>query len=134
MNREPLQYRNAWLAIGALLVGFTVWFSLGVVPPDWAYAWGERFLHAAVYAVLVFWFGQIYPGVRRQLALAVGVTLMGVLLELLQVWATTARRFDGADIVANGVGAGGACILLWTPAGRWLRLVDGYVAARRAGR
>lgn len=125
-----LHYRRAWLAAGMLLVGFAVWFSLQAVPPSWAYAWGEKPLHGAVYAALVFWFGQIYRGPRTQLAIVAAFIGLGITLELMQLGMTTTRRLDGADMLANSAGAIGAWALLRTRARFWLQAVDARLAGR----
>ncbi len=133
MKPDPLHFNQAWLAIGIAMVGFTIWFSLQALPPAWAYAWGEQWLHAGVYAALVFWFGQLYSGAWRQGVVAVGFIFMGIGLELLQAEVTTSRRLDPGDMLANAGGAAGAWVLLRTPAGHGLRYLD-QALARRTGR
>lgn len=127
---DPLHFGRAWLVVGALLVAFTIWFSLGTVPPAWAYTWGEQGLHAGVYALLVFWFGQLYSGAWRQGMVVAGFVAMGIGLELLQAEMTTVRRLDMVDMLSNAGGAAGAWLALRTPAGRCLQYGDRWLARR----
>lgn len=118
------RWRLLWLALGACLVALAVWFSLLALPPQWAYVWGEQALHAAVYGVLVFWFGQLYPGAVRQGLILLLFFVMGTALELTQTEMQADRRFDPADIMANGVGGAAGWLVLRTPAGRSLGFVE----------
>jgi len=129
-----LHYARLWLAIGVLLIGIAVWFSLANSPPGWLLAWDQRPLHAMVYAVLMFWFGLIYGGIWRQLGLAVAFISMGLALEGLQPWLTTTRRLDGYDAAANAAGTIAGWVLLRTAAGGWLRWFDARLAAWMARR
>lgn len=131
MSTAGLHYRPLWLAVGILMIGFTIWFSLQGLPPAWAYAWGDKPLHAGVYAALVFWFGQIYRGIPRQLAVVAAFVAMGLMLEWLQAWLTSIRQFDETDMLANAAGALAAWILLRTPAGHCLRFIDRHLAGWR---
>lgn len=133
MKPDPLHFARIWLAIGIGMVGVTIWFSLQAQPPAWTYAWGEQWLHAAVYTALVLWFGQIYAGAWRHGMVALGFIVMGGGLELLQAEATASRRLDPTDMLANAGGAAGAWVILRTPAGRCLHRIDQWLA-RRAGR
>lgn len=117
-------WRLLWLTLGACLVALAVWFSLLAFPPQWAYVWGEQALHAAVYGVLVFWFGQLYPGTVRQGLILLLFFVMGTALELAQTEMQADRRFDPADIMANGIGGVAGWLVLRTPAGRSLAFVE----------
>lgn len=124
-------WRLLWLTLGACLVALAVWFSLLAFPPQWAYVWGEQALHAAVYGILVFWFGQLYPGAVRQALIVLLFFVMGTALELAQTEMQADRRFDPADIMANGIGAGAGWLVLRTPAGRSLAFVEQRLRRRR---
>lgn len=127
-----LRYRRLWLGIGYVLVGLTVWGSLTPAPPGWAFALGDKTLHAATYVLLTFWFGQLYPGWRRQVLVVIAFSAFGVLLEVGQAYSSAYRHFDWADAVASAVGAVVAWALLRTAAGQALVRIDGWLWAHCA--
>lgn len=126
-----LHYRGLWLAIGYLLIAATVWGSLTPVPPGWAFALGDKLLHGATYALLTFWFGQLYTGRARQLLLVLAFSLFGVLLEVGQAYSSVYRHFDLADAAASAIGAAVAWLVLRTVAGHALERLDRWLAACR---
>ena len=126
---QHLHYRGAWLAIGYALVGATAWGSLHPDPPGWAFLAGDKLLHGATYALLTFWFGQLYPGWRRELGLVAAFALLGAALEVAQAWWSVYRHFDLADAAASALGALAAWALLRTPVGRALERLDARIAA-----
>jgi VanZ family protein len=122
-----LRHRRLWLAIGYVLVAATAWGSLTPRPPAWAFAMGDKLLHGATYALLTYWFGQIYRGWVRQLLLVLAFSAFGVLLEVGQAYFSVYRHFDLADAAASAAGAIVAWALLRTVLGhalwyteRWL--------------
>lgn len=125
-----LRYRGLWLGIGYALVALTVWGSLDPAPPGWAFAFGDKLLHGGAYALLTFWFGQLYPGRGRQLLLVVVFSGLGALLEIAQAYGSIYRHFDLADACASAAGAVVAWCLLRTLLGRLLGGIDGWLAAR----
>lgn len=125
-----LRYRSLWLVVGYTLVAATAWGSLTPAPPEWAFALGDKLLHAATYALLTFWFGQLYPGAARQLVLAGLFSLLGVALEVGQAYSSVYRHFDQADAAASAIGAGVAWVMLRTVMGHALARVDGWLAQR----
>lgn len=127
-----LHYRSLWLTIGYALVAVTVWGSLTPVPPEWAFAFGDKLLHAATYALLTFWFGQVYTGPGRQLLLVIAFSAFGVLLEVGQAYSSAYRHFDLADAAASAIGAVLAWGLLRTAAGNALISLDGWLVERRS--
>lgn len=129
-----LHYRPLWLAIGYVLVAATVWGSLTPVPPDWAFALGDKLLHGATYALLTFWFGQIYRGAGSQLLLVFAFSVFGALLEVGQAYSSAYRHFDLADAAASALGAVFAWVLLRTAIGSALTRFDGWLAERANGR
>lgn len=129
-----LHYRPLWLSIGYALVAATAWGSLTPVPPEWAFALGDKLLHGATYALLTFWFGQIYRGAVAQLLLVFAFSLLGVALEVGQAYSSAYRHFDLADAAASAVGAMLAWGLLRTAIGTALTRFDGWLAQRANGR
>ena len=125
--RDGLHYRTLWLAIGYVLVAATAWGSLTPAPPQWAFAAGDKILHGATYALLTFWFGQLYTGRWRQAVLVLLFALLGALLEVGQAYSSVYRHFDLADALASAIGAGLAWGLLRTPLGRMLARLDAWL-------
>ncbi|HEY9446526.1 MAG TPA: VanZ family protein [Burkholderiales bacterium] len=98
-----LRYRAAWLAIGWLLVMLVIYLSVTPRPPEIPLDEGDKFGHVLAYATLMVWFGQLYTGSRRVLALA-GIVALGVALEYVQR-AIGYRVFDLWDMAADTAGA-----------------------------
>ncbi len=128
--RASLHYRPVWLAIGYALVAATAWGSLTPMPPEWAFALGDKLLHGATYALLTFWFGQVYRGAGPQLLLVFAFTVFGVLLEVGQAYSSAYRHFDLADAAASALGTVLAWVLLRTAIGDALVRLDGWLVAR----
>ncbi|MFW5970130.1 MAG: hypothetical protein ACOCP9_05780 [Halofilum sp. (in: g-proteobacteria)] len=125
-----LYYRPLWLAIGYALVVGTVWGSLTPAPPEWAFALGDKLLHGATYALLTFWFGQLYRGAGPQLLLVFAFSVFGVLLEVGQAYSSVYRHFDLADAAASAIGAVIAWVLLRSAIGHFLLRFDGWLVQR----
>ena len=103
--------RRAYLAAGWAWAAVIVWLSLTPSQPPIEVEHGDKAGHFFAYAVLMFWFAQVYAP-RHFLAIA--FIAMGVALEFAQT-ATGYRSFDVVDMAANALGvlAGwGAAIVL----------------------
>ena len=93
--------RRAYLAAGWAWAAAIVWVSLTPAPPTIDYvSHGDKAGHFLSYAVLMFWFAQLYA---RRALFAVGFIAMGVALEFAQS-ATGYRSFDLFDMAANALG------------------------------
>jgi VanZ family protein len=75
---------------------------------------GDKLGHLAGYALLMFWFAQLYA---RRAVWAAGFIAMGIMLELLQGWLGY-RSLEGYDMLANTGG-----VLLGWGAARIVRSV-----------
>ena len=118
-----------WLIIGwGMVVGAAV-LSLIPLSIDMREG-GDKIGHFVAYAGLTFWFGMLYAGPRRRLAIALAFTLMGVAIEFLQ-GLTDYRSFEVADIVADAVGTVIGVALLHTPLANALDWVERFL--RRIG-
>ena len=89
-----------WVGIGWAMVAAIVWLSLTPSPPQVDVAYGDKIGHLASYAVLMFWFSQLY---RTRIFYAAGFILMGVALEFVQ-GQLGYRGFEVADMLANALG------------------------------
>jgi VanZ family protein len=127
-----LRLRALWLAIGYALVVATAWGSLTPRPPSIAFAAGDTLLHGGAYALLAFWFGQLYPGWRRETVVVVAFIGLGVALEFAQAYWSIYRHFDWWDAAASGAGVLSAWLLLQTPLGWALAWLDSRLARAEA--
>lgn len=92
--------RRAYLAVGWAWAAAIVWLSLTPSPPPIDVSHGDKAGHFFAYALLMFWFAQLY--VRRAF-FALGFIAMGVALEFAQ-GASGFRSFDVVDMAANALG------------------------------
>src|SRR5260370_39018940 len=97
------RYPRMWLVLGWGMVAAVVVLSLIPIPIDLGEN-RDKLAHAAAYGGLSFWFGMIHASRRRQLAIAIALAAMGVVLEFLQ-GLTDYRTFEVADMIANAIGA-----------------------------
>lgn len=102
--------RRAYLAAGWAWAAAIVWLSLTPSQPTIDVTHGDKAGHFFAYAVLMFWFAQLYT---RRVFFAVGFVAMGIALEFAQD-ATGYRSFDLGDMAANALGvlAGWAAALI----------------------
>lgn len=69
------------------------------------------------------WFAQVYRHDLTRLLLAIGLIIMGIVIEFAQ-GTTTYRQFDLLDMVANTSGVVLAWALAYTRVGNFLLLVE----------
>lgn len=103
--------RKAAIAAGWGWAAAIVWLSLTPSPPQVDVAHSDKMGHFFAYALLMFWFAQLY---WRRAAYAAGFIALGVGLEIAQ-GALGFRMYDAADMVANTLGVlggWGAALLL----------------------
>jgi VanZ family protein len=98
-----LRWLPLWLATGWLLVTAVIYLSLTPAPPQLELPQSDKVGHVLAYAVLMFWFIQIYHQRRVRILIAVGFIFLGVGLEFLQGYAGE-RQFEIEDMLANTVG------------------------------
>jgi hypothetical protein len=123
---EPrYRYGSVWLALGWAMVIATLVASLIPAPIDLSEG-RDKASHLVAYGSLMFWFGMLYPGLRRQAPVALGFAAMGVGVEYLQ-WLTGYRSFEVADMLANGVGVVLGWGLAQTPLRRMLLWVEAHL-------
>ena len=107
-----------------MVVGAFV-FSLIPLPFDLPEG-DDKIAHLAAYAGLSFWFGMLYAGPWRRLAIALAFTLMGVAIEFLQ-GLTDYRSFEIGDMVADAIGTLIGVALLHTPLANALDWVERFL-------
>ncbi len=103
MNPLSLRHRRIWLLLGWGMVLAVLVLSL--IPLDVDLGENrDKLAHFLAYGALSFWFGMLFEGRVRQLAIALGFAAMGVGIEFLQGM-TDYRTEEVADMVANAIGA-----------------------------
>ncbi len=103
-----LRYFPVWLSIGWLLVAAVV--ALSLLPGVPAVGPSDKINHLLAYAVLMSWFGGLYPR-QRHVTIAVWLVLLGIILEGLQAL-TGYRSMEVMDAAVNSAGVMLAWILV----------------------
>jgi VanZ family protein len=97
-----LRYPLLWAALGWLLVAGVVMGSLLPGRIVAAVTFNDKIEHAGAYALLMLWFGGLYPRARHPW-IAVALLALGIALDLLQ-GLTETRSLEALDILADAVG------------------------------
>jgi glycopeptide antibiotics resistance protein len=121
-----LRHPRTWLAIGWMLVIAATYVSL--VPAKSLPPMGvsDKFEHAFGYAVLTLWFTGIYPR-SRYLHIALGMFLLGVMIEYLQGAMHLGRSRDYHDIIANTGGIACGLLIARIALGGWAQWIESKV-------
>jgi len=109
----PHAYRRIWLLLGWGMVVTVIVLSLIPVEVDLSEG-RDKWAHFIAYGSMTFWFALLFPGWKRQIAIALALGAMGVGIEFLQR-ETGYRTYDVADMVANGIGVAIGWGLALTP-------------------
>lgn len=111
--------RKVWLALGIAWL-LAVWVLSLIPVPPLAQEVNDKIEHATTYALLMLWWGQLgFPPMRVVLALIA----MGIGIEFAQ-GLTPYRSFDVHDMLANTLGVSVASLLLLSPLGRVLQMLE----------
>jgi VanZ family protein len=103
MQTRARRLRVLWYAIGHLLIGLVVVFSLMPNPPEGPDDPGNWSGHLLAYGTLMAWFAQLHERLAMRLAIALGFVALGVSMEFLQ-GLTDYRTYDVFDMLANTCG------------------------------
>ena len=122
----PLANARAWIAASVLVVVAVVVASLapGSQGPDTGQL--DKLGHLLAYAGLAVWFGGLLAR-GRYWAVAVGLALLGIGLEVLQELVATNRTGDPRDVVANVAGIGAGLGLSWWRTGGWAPRMEAWL-------
>jgi VanZ family protein len=106
--------RAFWYAAGAFIVGLLWYLSLIPKPPTFGIVNEDKIEHVLAYGGTMWWWAQLWRRWPQRLALAIALTLMGVLIEHVQRW-TGWRHYDVQDMIANGIGVlvGWIAVTIW---------------------
>jgi hypothetical protein len=104
-RKNRLKFTRLWTSLGLILVGAVIYLSLAhfLPPENFTFPESDKTLHFCAYAVMMFWFGQIYQGKVGSFVIAPCLILLGSLLEFFQGM-TDYRTFEYSDMAANAVG------------------------------
>ena len=122
----PLAHARVWLAASVLVVVAVIVASLtpGSQGPDMGQL--DKLGHLLAYAGLAVWFGGLLAR-GRYWAVAVGLALLGIGLEVLQELVATNRTGDPRDVVANVAGIGAGLWLSWWRTGGWAPRMEAWL-------
>ncbi len=113
-----LKWRALWLALGWLWVAAILWLSLTPSPPKIDIPQGDKYAHALSYAMLMFWFCQLYVSRRARIGHALGFVAMGVAIEFVQR-AIGYRSFELMDMAADALGVLVGWLLAFATGHHW---------------
>src|SRR6185436_20912910 len=108
----PLRYPRLWLTLGWAAVAFAIFICLlpsNKLPDVGASDKTEHFL---AYFLLSTMFAGIYPR-NRYWVIAVGLVILGILIEFAQGAMHMGRQADPMDVVANSTGIAAGLVLCW---------------------
>jgi len=130
---DRLQFHRTWVALGVLVMAWTLWMALRPDPgitltvPD-----GDKLLHAFAFTCLMGWWGNVYADRRRRIGAALVCLAFGVFIEFAQ-WLDPPRDADPFDVLADAAGIALAGLLLRTPLARVLASGEAWLRRRRGG-
>ena len=121
---ERLHGHWYWVALGVALMAFGLRIALQPNPDlTLDFPEGDKLLHAAGFACLMGWWGNLYTRRWARGWAALGCLIYGALVEVVQ-WFSPPRTADVQDVLADGVGIGIALLLLRTPLASVLASVE----------
>ena len=127
MSMLPLRYPRLWLTLGWVGVAFAIFVCL--LPADKLPEVGasDKSEHFAAYFVLSTLFAGIYPR-NRYWMIALGLVIMGILIEFAQGAMHMGRQADAMDVVANSTGIAAGLVLCWFGLGSWVQWFETIVS------
>lgn len=116
-----------WLSIGFALVALVLYFCLRPRSEDLFSLLPDKFSHVVAFFALTVWFAAFVER-RRYLVVALGMLVLGMVIELLQQAMGLGRSAEVADVYADalGVGLGIAASLVIRES--WLQRVERWLS------
>ena len=134
-NFQYLEYRKVWLLIGLILIYMVIFLTLTPNPPGLGLMgeirYGDKIGHFLAYALLIFWFCQLYFSHRHRLFLAGTFILMGITLEYLQGLGGI-RMYEVTDMIANSTGVLIGALMIYFGSDRFLYFLEQKVGVVRS--
>lgn len=124
----PLRFPRLWLSLGWIAVTLAIVVCLVPSsqlpqPPNLS----DKSEHFIAYLLLSVWFAGIYTRSRYWL-IAVGLAVMGVLIEFAQSAMRYGRQGDIMDVIANCSGIVAGLLLCWMGLGAWIQWLESLVS------
>ena len=98
-----MNLRTWWFAVGWLGVVAALAFSLGPATPQGPGHHADKLVHFAGYAMLMYWWAQLYISFPQRVRVGAALVLFGIVIEGLQ-GLTPTRQPDAWDVLANTIG------------------------------
>jgi VanZ family protein len=125
-----LRWHTAWVVLGALIMGWTLWMALTPDPDiTLAFPYGDKLLHAITFMCLMGWWGNVYRERRPRIRAALACLAFGIFIEFAQ-WLDPPRDADAFDVLADGIGILIALLLLRTPLASTLASGEAFLVRR----
>lgn len=102
MELVLLHWRRLWLGLGVIWLGLAVTLSVMPTTPEVNLHDWDKLGHVSMYALLMWWFVQLFVP-RERIWVALFLVLLGVGLEFIQ-GLLPYRQMDWADAAANTAG------------------------------
>lgn len=120
----PLRFPRLWLSLGWLAIALAIVVCLLPSnrlpqPPNLS----DKSEHFLCYLLLSCWFAGIYPRAKYWI-IAIGLVVMGVLIEFAQGAMGWGRQADAHDVLANTTGIVAGLLLCWVWLGGWTQRVE----------
>lgn len=129
---HAFRWSRLWVGAWVLMMGSVVMGSL--LPSDdlprLLFPGADKLQHMAGYAALSGYAVMLFANRRGRGMAAVGLVLLGVLIEGAQSALTTSRQADPMDMLANLLGVGLGQALAATGVAGWLQRIDSRLARR----
>ena len=123
----PLRFPRLWLALGWAAVVFAIVVCLLPMSELPTVNASDKTEHFTAYLLLSLWFAGIYPRARYWI-IAIGLCVLGVLIEFAQGAMHLGRHADPMDVVANSTGIVAGLTVCWLGLGGWAQWVEGLVS------
>ena len=119
----PLRYPRLWLTLGWTAVVFAIVVSLAPISQLPQPGVSDKTEHFVAYLLLTLWFAGIYPRSRYWI-IAIGLCVMGVLIEFAQGAMHYGRQADIMDVFANSSGIVAGLLLSLLLLGGWAQRIE----------
>jgi len=130
---RAFRWPQLWLGLWVAMIGAVVAGSLAPsesLPQPW-FPGADKLQHLAGYAVLSAYAAMLFASRRAQGAAALGLVLLGVVIEVAQSALTASRQADAVDLLANLAGIALGLASRSTPAAALLQRIDNRLPGRR---
>lgn len=125
ISRPELRWPMFWWACDWAILAAVVSGSL--IPPNEfpkpVALFNDKLLHFAGYFLMAFWFAGSLER-KRYVWVAIGLCVLGALIEVLQHFMGFGRDADWRDFVANALGVATGLGVTWFGLGNWMSWIE----------